>query len=248
PRTVRSASISAVATTALPLRPKRKCAAGCRRTGNSRWVKGLTGSARGSSWSGGTSCADLRTTSTPSDPPAGQQRTLPGASGERTSGPLQSLGQWPQIWQALLSRSGWHENCTISYQSLWFTDEDACSDRRGLMERTIEQGTEGVVRISAGRVSLEGDLDIPAGAQGVIVFAHGSGSSRHSPRNRFVAGALREAGLATLLFDLLTAEEESVDVYTGHLRFDIALLADRLSAATNWLSRQAGTAELPVGY
>jgi pimeloyl-ACP methyl ester carboxylesterase len=116
------------------------------------------------------------------------------------------------------------------------------------MERTMGQDVEQAVRVAAGRATLEGNLNIPAEARGVVLFAHGSGSSRHSSRNRFVARALREAGLATLLLDLLTAEEESVDVYTGHLRFDIGLLADRLTGATRWLTRQAATAELPVGY
>ncbi|MBI1913946.1 MAG: dienelactone hydrolase family protein [Planctomycetes bacterium] len=116
------------------------------------------------------------------------------------------------------------------------------------MERTMGHGTEQAVRVTAGRAILEGNLDIPAGARGVVLFAHGSGSSRLSSRNRFVAQALREAGLATLLLDLLTAEEESVDVYTGHLRFDIGLLADRLTGATSWLTRQPATARLPVGY
>ena len=91
------------------------------------------------------------------------------------------------------------------------------------------------VRISAGPVELEGILDIPEGAQGIVLFAHGSGSGRHSPRNRYVAGALREAGLATLLIDLLTPEEEEVDLRTRRLRFDIGLLADRLAAPpTGW--------------
>jgi putative phosphoribosyl transferase len=116
------------------------------------------------------------------------------------------------------------------------------------MERTMRHGTEQAIRVATGRVTLEGNLDVPAGARGVILFAHGSGSSRHSSRNRFVARALREAGLATLLFDLLTTEEESVDVFTGHLRFDIGLLAERLTGATRWLTRHAETAELPVGY
>jgi dienelactone hydrolase len=81
-----------------------------------------------------------------------------------------------------------------------------------------------------------------------VLFAHGSGSSRHSPRNRYVAGVLRAAGLATLLMDLLTPEEEAEDRYTGHLRFDIDLLAERLVAATDWLAQQPQTAGWPVGY
>src|SRR5919198_809499 len=83
---------------------------------------------------------------------------------------------------------------------------------------------EDQVRVKAGPVTLEGNLGIPERARGVVLFAHGSGSGRHSPRNRFVAGQLREAGLATLLVDLLTEDEEAVDQYTAHLRFDIGLL------------------------
>jgi dienelactone hydrolase len=95
---------------------------------------------------------------------------------------------------------------------------------------------------------LEGDLAVPTAAQGIILFAHGSGSGRHSPRNRFVARALQEAGLATLLIDLLTAEEEDLDRTTGHLRFDIGLLAGRLLGATDWLGDRPETRSLPLGY
>lgn len=104
------------------------------------------------------------------------------------------------------------------------------------------------VRIPAGAATLEGDLGVPDRARGVVVFAHGSGSSRHSPRNREVAAALQDAGLATLLMDLLTTEEEAVDARTGELRFDIGLLAGRLLAATDWLVSRDQTAELPLGY
>jgi putative phosphoribosyl transferase len=83
--------------------------------------------------------------------------------------------------------------------------------------------------------SLSGDLDIPDGSQGVVLFAHGSGSGRHSPRNRYVAQVLQEANLGTLLFDLLTEDEELIDEQTRHLRFDIELLANRLIGATDWL-------------
>jgi hypothetical protein len=86
------------------------------------------------------------------------------------------------------------------------------------------QGEERLVRVPAGRVTLEGNLSLPEGARGVVLFAHGSGSSRHSSRNRYVARLLNEAKLATLLVDLLTAEEEAVDLRTAHLRFDIGLL------------------------
>jgi putative phosphoribosyl transferase len=95
---------------------------------------------------------------------------------------------------------------------------------------------------------IVGDLSIPAGARGVVVFAHGSGSSRFSSRNRFVAGVLQEAGLATLLLDLLTPDEEAVDFNTRRLRFDISLLAGRLMQATEWLRIHSQTSGLPVGY
>jgi putative phosphoribosyl transferase len=104
------------------------------------------------------------------------------------------------------------------------------------------------VRIPAGAATLKGNLGIPKDARGVVLFAHGSGSGRHSPRNRYVAEVLREAGLATLLVDLLTPEEEEVDLRTRHLRFDIGLLADRLAVATDWVIENPGTQNLRVGY
>jgi putative phosphoribosyl transferase len=104
------------------------------------------------------------------------------------------------------------------------------------------------VRIPVGEILLEADLVIPKPAMGVVVFAHGSGSSRYSNRNRFVAAELQAAGLATLLMDLLTESEESVDSFSGHLRFDIPLLARRLTAATDWVSSEPATRGLPVGY
>ncbi len=109
-------------------------------------------------------------------------------------------------------------------------------------------GNEQVVQLRTGPVTLEGNLAVPENAQGVVLFAHGSGSSRHSPRNRSVARQLQEAGLATLLLDLLTAEEEQVDLHTRHLRFDIGMLAERLVGTAEWLSQQPGTRELEVGY
>ena len=109
-------------------------------------------------------------------------------------------------------------------------------------------GTERRVSVLAGGVTLEGDLGLLRDARGLVLFAHGSGSSRHSPRNRFVATVLREAGLATLLIDLLTPEEESEDLRTARLRFDIGLLAERLVGATDWLSRESETHRLPLGY
>jgi len=103
-------------------------------------------------------------------------------------------------------------------------------------------------QIPSGEVLLEGELVVPSGARGVVLFAHGSGSSRHSPRNQFVARTIREAGVGTLLFDLLTPEEEAVDISTRHLRFDIGLLAERLVDATDWIKRRPDTSHLRVGY
>ncbi|MFI2200283.1 dienelactone hydrolase family protein [Streptomyces sp. NPDC020192] len=102
------------------------------------------------------------------------------------------------------------------------------------------------VLVPADGGTLPGDLVVPDSARAVVLFAHGSGSSRHSPRNQAVAAALREAALATLLIDLLTAEEENEDVVTGEYRFDIALLGRRLVAAMEWLGAQPGTRDLPI--
>ncbi len=107
---------------------------------------------------------------------------------------------------------------------------------------------EQLVRVSAGSVVLEGNLGVPKDALGIVLFAHGSGSSRHSPRNRYVAQVLRKARLATLLIDLLTSEEEAVDIHTAHLRFDIVLLTERLIGATDWLAQNPDTANMHVGY
>jgi putative phosphoribosyl transferase len=104
------------------------------------------------------------------------------------------------------------------------------------------------VNIPAGPATLEGTLSIPHGATVLVLFVHGSGSSRHSPRNQFVARKLNDAGLATLLFDLLTREEEGVDVLTAQYRFDISLLAERLLHATKWAIEQPATRELRLGY
>jgi pimeloyl-ACP methyl ester carboxylesterase len=95
---------------------------------------------------------------------------------------------------------------------------------------------------------VEGDLNVPAGSTATVVFAHGSGSSRHSPRNQHVAEVLNRSGLATLLMDLLTTHEEVIDRRTAHLRFDIDLLADRLVAATDWLRGRSGQESRHIGY
>jgi dienelactone hydrolase len=107
---------------------------------------------------------------------------------------------------------------------------------------------EEVVSIRADLAALEGNLAIPENPRALVLFAHGSGSSRHSPRNRFVAEVLQDAGLATLLFDLLTVDEEEIDATTAHLRFDISLLAERLIRATQWAVGNASTKDLRVGY
>jgi len=104
------------------------------------------------------------------------------------------------------------------------------------------------IQIRSGAVMLPGELTIPSEAQGVVLFAHGSGSSRHSPRNQYVAKTIRDAGVGTLLFDLLTKDEENIDRFTGHLRFDISLLAERLVDATSWIEGDNDFNDLHVGY
>ncbi|MEI6561891.1 MAG: dienelactone hydrolase family protein [Verrucomicrobiota bacterium] len=107
---------------------------------------------------------------------------------------------------------------------------------------------ENEILIPVRGVTLDGELQIPPKATGLVLFAHGSGSSRLSPRNQFVARMLREAGLGTLLFDLLTREEEMIDSFTRHLRFDIVLLCERLVAATHWLENVDAARGLRMGY
>jgi len=104
------------------------------------------------------------------------------------------------------------------------------------------------VRIASAKVELEGEVKVPEGATGIVLFAHGSGSSRHSPRNQYVARVIRDAGVGTLLFDLMTKHEEAEDAYTGHLRFDIEFLAKRLVDATNWITARTSTQHLRIGY
>ncbi len=104
------------------------------------------------------------------------------------------------------------------------------------------------IHIPIGSIYLDGNLEIPEGAKGIVVFVHGSGSSRHSPRNRYVAEELQKRGLGTLLFDLLTAEEERIDMITREFRFNIDLLAKRLSDVTAWLLKTEGIKELNIGY
>ena len=132
----------------------------------------------------------------------------------------------------------------------WYRNFEQTSDEEviGLLERARREGGERAVEVPAGPVELAGNLCVPEEAGGVVLFAHGSGSGRHSPRNRHVARVLGEAGLATLLIDLLTPDEEEADRESGHLRFDVGLLARRLAGATHWLRQNPDTRDLPVGY
>jgi dienelactone hydrolase len=116
-----------------------------------------------------------------------------------------------------------------------------------MLTNDYDDETERTVTVPVGTVTLEGTLGVPPGASGVVLFAHGSGSSRFSRRNRFVARVLRDAGLGTLLLDLLSREEEDVDDVTRQLRFDIEMLADRLVASIDWLEQQITTRGLPIG-
>ncbi len=113
------------------------------------------------------------------------------------------------------------------------------------MEKT--PANESYVQIASDGVLLDADLARPRGAPGLVAFAHGSGSNRHSPRNRYVAGVMHDAGLATLLVSQLTVEEEAEDIITGKLRFDIDLLGRRLTGVVDWLNAYRGTARLRLG-
>jgi putative phosphoribosyl transferase len=125
--------------------------------------------------------------------------------------------------------------------------EQLSSNQRQISElRSPEVNRE--VRIDLGAMQLEGELSVPANALGLVLFAHGSGSSSHSPRNQYVATVLQSRGMATLLFDLLTHEEEVIDQRTSELRFDIGLLAQRLKGATRWAREQVPTRNLAIGY
>lgn len=147
--------------------------------------------------------------------------------------------------------------------SLWYRNFDQTSDseviallERARREAAVRGAGRGVdpngerrhVAIAVGPILLEGDLRVPVEAKGLVLFAHGSGSSRFSPRNRFVADLLHRAGLATLLLDLLTAREEQLDQSTAALRFNIGLLAERLVGATEWLLENEETGGLKIGY
>ena len=111
----------------------------------------------------------------------------------------------------------------------------------------IDKGNPGI-KIPIDSIALEGNLIIPKGAKGIVIFAHGSGSSRHSPRNQYIAQELQKIGIGTLLFDLLTVEEERIDMLTRNLRFDIDLLANRLINVTTWILSNPATKDLKIGY
>jgi putative phosphoribosyl transferase len=133
------------------------------------------------------------------------------------------------------------------YQDFSQTSDEDVRDLLALARRARAAVGQRPLRIPAGAALLNADLSLPAAASGLVLFAHGSGSSRFSPRNRHVARLLNEAGLATVLADLLTPDEEALDERTRHLRFDIGLLAERLVAASDWLQGAVQTARLPVG-
>src|SRR6266702_3377506 len=120
------------------------------------------------------------------------------------------------------------------------------------MDRSTQSPVEArrvsVVSVPVGSVALEGELSLSDDARGIVLFAHGSGSSRHSPRNRYVAQLLNRAGFATLMVDLLTVEEEAIDLRTARRRFDIGLLAVRLAGVTDWLVQYPDTRALQIGY
>jgi dienelactone hydrolase len=118
----------------------------------------------------------------------------------------------------------------------------------GTAHKKFEKDFKDEVQVSIGSVKLEGNIFIPKNAHGIVLFAHGSGSSRHSPRNKYVAEVLNKSGLATLLIDLLTQEEEKIDDQTAHLRFDIDFLSQRLIGATDWLLKNNETKSLNMGY
>jgi putative phosphoribosyl transferase len=116
------------------------------------------------------------------------------------------------------------------------------------LKQNFNNTLEEVIHITVGKAKLEGGLFIPKEATGIVLFAHGSGSSRFSPRNQFVARFLNQHRLGTLLIDLLTAEEDKIDEQTREFRFDIGLLAERLSGVTQWLLKDSRTSKLHIGY
>src|SRR2546423_876923 len=160
-----------------------------------------------------------------------------------------------QNGSAIILKRGWLTNSTRSFISMkpapsnrWNAPPSGtpASFRKPIHFASDFMNTQ--INIPAGTATLEGELSIPDGATVLVLFVHGSGSSRHSPRNQFVARKLNDAGLATLLFDLLTRDEEAVDVATAQYRFDISLLAERLVHATKWAINQPATRDSRIGY
>ncbi|HSO38660.1 MAG TPA: phosphoribosyltransferase family protein [Labilithrix sp.] len=160
----------------------------------------------------------------------------------------------PHPEEALFSVGRWYEDFspTTDDEVVAILDHARAARERHELPRhrseRVRLPVDRDVRIPVGDQELAGRLTIPAEARGLVLFAHGSGSGRHSPRNQYVAAALQRAGLATLLLDLLTEEEERVEARTAHLRFDIALLASRLVTATDWVCKQVDTKPLAIGY
>lgn len=115
------------------------------------------------------------------------------------------------------------------------------------MDKTLELKSK-EIWVASGSINLQGNLTMPETARGIVLFAHGSGSSRHSPRNRYVAEVLNQAGFTTLLFDLLTPDEEQTDKETGNLRFNVNFLAERLVDATEWVAQNLDIQNLKIGY
>lgn len=145
----------------------------------------------------------------------------------------------------LLRRAESFPKQNVAPASAGFPGEDGES---GVVKRDESPGRSSDVSVAADRVSLAGTLVIPQDAKGIVLFVHGSGSSRFSPRNRHVAEVLQQSGFATLLFDLLTADEESIDRYSAELRFNIGMLSRRLVQVTQWVMRQERTRDLAIGY
>lgn len=143
-----------------------------------------------------------------------------------------------EVPEDLLAVGYWYEDFAQT------TDEEVLA----LLADQSAIATSQTVRVTLHEGYIEGDLTVPSGAKGLVIFAHGSGSSRHSSRNKFVAERLNDASFGTLLIDLLTLEEEHADRETGHIRFDIPLLADRLEAATRWAQSDMAAKALPIGY
>jgi putative phosphoribosyl transferase len=168
----------------------------------------------------------------------------------KTPEPLNAVGVWYSDFSPTSDdevRALMAEAASFGHPAAATSNADATT--HGATARHTDEPPETTpVTIQAGPVVLYGDLTIPRGATGIVLFAHGSGSSRFSPRNRQVAQALQAEGLATLLFDLLTPAEEEIDIQTRQFRFDIDLLAKRLAATTDWLRRQSPTAHLRIGY